>query len=300
MPQRHSKNQGNMGSMITYHERQKIKDGTHRVRFGVDSQLSFGYCCLSLTPVKDPVVTPSGHMYSREYMLEYLLTKKQEAKRQQALFEAQEAHRQAEEAEQAAATADEAVKAFVSGQTALGAAEPERKRQRTSSAVDAEVELEEKKAAVAELSKAVGTRSTKTDLKRTSYWVPEFTPVHREEKAKPPPERPPSPMTGQPLRMKDLYDVDLQEDDATSGSLDKKYICAVSHKQITFQPAVLLRKAKKVILESMYKDLVAPTMICPITGDKLRKKDIIRLAKSGSSFSAAGSVQSEKYSHTTT
>lgn len=240
--------------------------------------------------------------------MEYLLTKKQEAKRQQVVYEAQEARRRAEEADQAAAAADRELEAFVAGQTALGAgAEPERKRQRTTAAAPAQVsgedneeDLVEKKALVAELAKPVGERATKADLQRTSFWVPEFTPAHREERAKPPPERPPSPMTGQPLRMKDLYEVDLQEDDATAKSLDKKYVCAVSHKQITFQPAVLLRKPRKVVLESIYKDLVAPTMTCPITGEKLRKKDVIPLAKAGSSFSAAGAVETEKYTHTTT
>ena len=55
-----------MGSMVTYEELKKNKYGSAEARFGVDSQLPFGYCHLTLGPVIEPVVTPSGHLYSRE------------------------------------------------------------------------------------------------------------------------------------------------------------------------------------------------------------------------------------------
>jgi hypothetical protein len=57
--------------------------GTKEARFGVDSQLPFGYCALTLAPVVEPVVTPSGHIYSREAIFEHMLTKNQELKRMQ-------------------------------------------------------------------------------------------------------------------------------------------------------------------------------------------------------------------------
>ena len=81
------------------------------------------------------------------------------------------------------------------------------------------------------------------------------------------PKRPPSPTTGQGLRLKDLFPINLREDPDCAGTHEKRFMCAVSGKQITFQPAVLLKKANAVILESVYRDLVAPTMQCPITGE---------------------------------
>jgi hypothetical protein len=41
-------------------------------------------------PAEEPVVSPSGHIYSREFILEYLLTKSQELKKQQKIFEDQQ------------------------------------------------------------------------------------------------------------------------------------------------------------------------------------------------------------------
>jgi hypothetical protein len=166
MPQKHSKNNTD-AAVFTYHERREAGYGTTKQRIGTDSQLPFGYCCLTLKPVVDPVVrsvracvcvwegrggggggwmgawarglagwlagagcvsdpinpihhlllrsgglaththtltqhnhptqhnppprrspsSPSGHLYSREAIVEYLLTKTQELKKQKALWE---------------------------------------------------------------------------------------------------------------------------------------------------------------------------------------------------------------------
>jgi len=87
----------------------------------VDSQLPFGYCALTLCPVVEPVVTPSGHMYSREAIFEYLLAKTQELKRQQARYDAQEAAAESLRAADADAAAGAAVNQFVSSQLVLHA-----------------------------------------------------------------------------------------------------------------------------------------------------------------------------------
>lgn len=84
---KHSKNGG---YHFGYHEKVKANKagmGTSTQRLGTDSQLPFGYCSLSLQPAVEPVVTPSGHIYSRESILEYLLVKTQELKRQNAEYE---------------------------------------------------------------------------------------------------------------------------------------------------------------------------------------------------------------------
>lgn len=307
MPQRHSKNQGAMGSMVTHAEKQKLKDGTQTVRYGVDSQLPFGYCSLTLSPVEDPVVTPSGHLYSRAPMFEYLLKKKQDLKRQAARFEAQQARRAAEALDQQAASADAAVEQFIDSQTSvIGNAQPEapaakkRRRNDDAGAKGAEVGVSSSALVIKKLTQEVGDPTTRDTLKRTSYWVPQFTPAHREAEVEAPPERPPSPMTGQGLRLKDLFAVSLEVDADTADAQDKKYVCAVSRKQITYQPAVLLKKANCVVLESIFNELVKPTMTCPISGEKLRKKDIIHLARSGSSFAAGGTVEVSVYRPTTT
>lgn len=79
MPARHSKNNSDKHH-FTYYEKQKSGLGALKQRLGTESQLPFGYCGLSLQPAENPVVTPSGHIYSRESILEYLLTKSKDLK----------------------------------------------------------------------------------------------------------------------------------------------------------------------------------------------------------------------------
>lgn len=55
-PQRHSRNNTD-AALFTYHERKEAGYGTQKLRYGADSQLPFGHCCLTLKPVEDPVVT---------------------------------------------------------------------------------------------------------------------------------------------------------------------------------------------------------------------------------------------------
>ena len=176
---------------------------------------------------------------------------------------------------------------------------------RKAAADDDDAEDDGRAATVQKLAAAVGEQTTKEQLKHVSYWVPQFAPEHIAEKIPEPPKRPPSPTTGQGLRMKDLFAVNLVVDPDTAGGQVKlgnvKYQCAVTQKQITFQDAVLLKRpANAVMLASVYRDLVEPTMQCPITGEKVKPKDVVRLVKPGSSFAAAGSVKAEKYTHSVT
>lgn len=91
MPSRHSKNTGSRPH-FTYHEKAKAHVSITQ-RLGSESQLPFGYCALSLAPAEVPVVSPSGRIYGREYILEYILTKTQELKKQQRLYEEQQVER---------------------------------------------------------------------------------------------------------------------------------------------------------------------------------------------------------------
>ena len=89
MPARHSKDSGSRAH-YTNHERKKGIGGTQRAHLTAHSQLPFGYCSLGLGPITDGVATPSGHLYNREAILEYLLAKGRELKIQQAAYDEQQ------------------------------------------------------------------------------------------------------------------------------------------------------------------------------------------------------------------
>jgi nitric oxide synthase-interacting protein len=139
---------------------------------GGDGQTPFGYCTLSLQPAIDPVVSPSGHIYSRESIYEYLLTKKEELSRQKEAYEAQQKELQlkAEKAGPAAV----AVNKFVDSQNSLSASMSLKRKRKES-----EIEEEERKRAIVACSQAIDKSEyahNRNEMKRTSFWLPEFTP----------------------------------------------------------------------------------------------------------------------------
>jgi hypothetical protein len=96
-----------------YAEKVQAGVGSITQRLGADSQQPFGHCCLSLAPVEDAVMTPSGHIYEREAILEYLLMKTKELKKQARLFEQQQQQQADEERAKAEEASASAVNRFV-------------------------------------------------------------------------------------------------------------------------------------------------------------------------------------------
>ena len=128
-----------------------------------------------------------------------------------------------------------------------------------------------------------------------------FTPEAEAAPIKAPSKRPASPMTGRPLRAKDLIPVDLIVEDTSdsigqnSGNCSVKFICPVSRKTITHQKVILIMSTRQIMLESVAKELAFPTMTCPVTSKPFKMSDVVELAQAASGFSASGSVETSKY-----
>lgn len=180
-------------------------------------------------------------------------------------------------------------------------------------------------------ARGVATSSTSTkpptreenSLKQVSYWLASSQPIHRkgqvdtangefdyqkelEALPPPPPERPLSPMTGEPLKLKQLIPLHLIREGDDEKSLSKtnsstgKVLCAVSHKQITTQPTVCIKTTGQVMLKSVYEELAKPNMVCPVTSKKFKEGDVLELIKGKSGFAASGTVVATKYNPTLT
>lgn len=89
MPSRHSKNGGDRAYYTHSEKKTAGVAGSSSERIGSESQLPFGHCPLTLNKITEAVVTPSGRIYEREAILEYLLKKTIEIKAMQRDFEAQ-------------------------------------------------------------------------------------------------------------------------------------------------------------------------------------------------------------------
>lgn len=282
---------------LTYSERSRLTAyGTQSARLTTDSQLKFGDCCLSLSPASDPVATPSGHIYSREAIVAYLLTKNKELKDARAKYEAQlAADEQKQKSEELARKEDEIHKFMEKDQGPAQRSTEEHGRAHQNN-----------------LKRKIDTETVqdgKKKLKQISYWLseaqPQYTNESKEESVRnnPPPKRPPSPMSGDPLRLKDLIPIKLQrEAKGNGGSEVGKCICAVSAKAITTQPVVAIKKSGIVILKEVYDKVVKTSkgMTCPITGTKIKEKDVIELKKGASGYAASGEVVASKYTPTMT
>lgn len=103
---RHARN-CTAGAVYTYHEKKKDAQasgyGTNTQRVGKDSVKDFDCCSLTIQPCVNPVVTPSGYLFDKEAILEYIITKKNEYFRKLKEYEKQKRKEETELAELAAA-----------------------------------------------------------------------------------------------------------------------------------------------------------------------------------------------------
>eukprot|EP00903_Cladosiphon_okamuranus_P017036 g15701.t1 len=336
MPQKHAKN--NCASKCFNHwERNEAASaghyGTRKVRLGGDSQHTFGHCALCVHPAVEPMATPSGHVYCKECIVEFLLAKTQELRRQREAFEAQERTRATEEIGLDASRKVEETNDFMSTQQQLvlaksaaadsasatssvshegngngnGNGKGKKRGREEQSGAGAGLGAKKDDAMVEKELTQVAILKTKKErqeqLKSTSWWLPQFQPEAAKEVIKMPPKRPASPMSGEPLRPKDLipviFTLDSEKEktahisggDGNRGSI----ICPVTRKGIISQKAVLIKRTGHVMLEDAAKQFALPTMTCPVTGEKFKTKDLIPLVNGGTSFTASGQVEVTKY-----
>lgn len=267
---RKSKQPGGNFPLTQYERTKKFASseyGTTAERIAGHSQYQLGDCGISLTkftPKDDVVCTPSGYLYSNDAILEYLLTQTQELNEQRAAFERQQASLQ-------------------------NNAQDEKQKQ-------IQQRFEETQQVVRKRKAVDEKESAKKELLRSSYWLAEAQPETVEQMIQQPPDRPPSPNSQEPLRRKDILPVTFKWD-------DNHIVCEVSDKTIQLQPAMAYwvdkKKPGKVVLTSVYDQLMKDTNACPFTSKKIRLTR--QLQQSGSSFaSSSQGVQVKKYRPTIT
>lgn len=289
MPSRHSKNSSD-ATHFRYHEKVQAGVGSITQRLGTDSQQPFGHCCLCLAPVEDAVISPSGHMYEREVILEYLLKKTKELKKQAKMYAQQQEQAVEDERHRQEAAGEAVVNKFV--ETVEGV---ENVVKRKASELEAKNSyFESRKRVIDDTSRDEKQQA----LRQVAPWLPSFTPEAAATAIKAPPKRPPSPMTGRPLKVADLTPVNMtRESDSKASAVGEsvKFICPVSRKTITSQKVVAIKKTNQIMLESVAKELAYPTMTCPVTGKKFQMSDVVQVAQVASGFASTGKVEAKKY-----
>lgn len=277
---RHARN-CTAGSVYTYHEKKKDSAysgyGSKDMRLGKDSIKEFDCCCLTLQPCRDPVVTPDGYLYDKEAILEYILHKKREIARKLKEFEKQKSKKEKDAEVATSKEAETKLKNFVESESNI-------------------VTKKDQPVAGTSAASEDSISNMKNGRNKTlpSFWLPNLTPKAKASSAEKPDEKVRCPMSGKPIKLKDLITVNFKEikDGDTKKSLivkDARYVCAVTNDVLgNSVPCAVLRPSGSVVTMECVEKIIKKEMLDPINGAKLREKDIIPLERGATGFSGAG------------
>uniref|UniRef100_A0A672QZE6 Nitric oxide synthase-interacting protein n=1 Tax=Sinocyclocheilus grahami TaxID=75366 RepID=A0A672QZE6_SINGR len=286
---RHGKN-CTAGAVYTYHEKKKDTAasgyGTQSVRLGKDAIKDFDCCCLSLQPCRDPVLTEDGYLYEKEAILQYILHQKTDIAKKMKAYEKQKRALKSE------------------GQLESKSEERERAekfKQRENNIVSKPINpFTSDSCSImcithgSSSSSSSDTGASSSSSALPSFWIPCLTPEAKPTLLKKPSKTVLCPMSGCPLKMSDLISVRFTPLDP---SLDRvalltrqdRYVCAVTKDTLgNSVPCAVLRPSGVVVTMECVEKLIQKDMIDPMTGDKLKEKDIIPLQRGGTGFAGSG------------
>ncbi|XP_028172749.1 nitric oxide synthase-interacting protein homolog [Ostrinia furnacalis] len=269
---RHARN-CTAGAVYTYHEKKKDAAasgyGTQSERVGKDSVKNFDCCSLTLQPCRTPVVTKEGYLFDKEAILEYIVTKKNEYTRKLKQYEKQLKKEEAEKAELAAAEKEANLIKFMN-------------REKNISTVKSE--------SGPSTSTSVSNLANGKDKQLPSFWVPSQLPDAKISKVEKPESTVYCPISGRPLKMKDLIEVNwtLVKDPDDKKSLiakENRYMCPVTHDILSNAvPCAVIRTTGHVVTMECVEKIIKKDWTHPLTGDKLKEKDIIPLQRGGTGY----------------
>ncbi|KAJ3600388.1 hypothetical protein NHX12_031373 [Muraenolepis orangiensis] len=291
---RHGKN-CTAGAVYTYHEKRKDTAasgyGTQSVRLGKDAIKDFDCCCLSLQPCRDPVVTPDGYLYEKQAILEYILHHKTDYARKMKAYDKQKKVQKSDSNLESKSGERERVEKFKTRESSIVS----KPINPFTSGLGKEVGPSVKVGTQSGASTSAGASSkVDPDQNLPSFWIPSLTPVAKPSLLKKPSKTVVCPMSGYPIKMNELIAVRFTPLDPSLDRLalltrQERYVCAVTKDTLgNSLPCSVLRPSGAVVTQECVEKLIKKDMLDPITGDKLRERDIIPLQRGGTGFSGSG------------
>jgi len=276
---RHGLNATN-SHVYSYHERKKDAKqagyGTDRMRLSKDAIKAFDCCSLTLQPTKRPVISPQGYIFDKEAIFSFILEKKKTYEKQMKEFERQKQEEIKEFRDKAAQEEEEARERFEETEKNIVT-----KRVSSASGSDA--------------GSAAGVSNMSGNRKRElpSFWLPSMCPDAKKSKLVKPDKTVYCPMSGKPLKVKDLIDVkwtEVKDPDNKKSmiSRDERYQCAVTGDTLyNSTPCAVLRTSGHVVTLECVEKIIKKDWTHPLTGHSLTEKDIIKIVRGATGFSAA-------------
>ncbi|KAG7189488.1 hypothetical protein KM043_017182 [Ampulex compressa] len=271
---RHARN-CTAGAVYTYHEKKKDAAasgyGTNSQRVGKDSVKDFDCCCLTLQPCRHPVITKDGYLFDKEAILEYVLTKKKEYARKLKEYEKQ---KQKEEEQSQEKTANEEL-------------------QRLQNFLKGEKNIVSRSQTMSDITdSSVSNMSNGKDKVLPSFWIPSKTPEAKEVTLKKPDKTIYCPISGKPLKIKDLIPIKFTEvkdpDDKKSLIIKQaRYMCPITHDILSNSvPCAVIKTTGDVITMECVEKIIKKDWINPLDSTKLTESDIILLQRGGTGYAA--------------
>uniref|UniRef100_A0A7I4YAI1 Nitric oxide synthase-interacting protein homolog n=1 Tax=Haemonchus contortus TaxID=6289 RepID=A0A7I4YAI1_HAECO len=310
---RHGKN-CTASSVYSYHERKRDAKvsgyGTLHARLGADSIKEFDCCSLTLQPCKNPVITPGGYLFDREAILEYILAQKKEIAKRTKEWEKQNALNEEEQKKAQKSDHDAAIRKFAEvegtpahpGYRSSTDEAPEgnpilNSLKRPGSAITVQPPQKVKALGIeGDISNMKGERSKQLP----SFWIPELNPTANASKLEKPSQKVLCPLSGKPLKMKDLMEVKFTlmppDDDEKKSIIAAKvrYMCAVTHDALTNTTrCAYLKKSKSVVTWDVVEKLIRKDWLDPVNGEKMTEDDIIELQRGGTGYAATNEVKAK-------
>lgn len=132
-----------------------------------------------------------------------------------------------------------------------------------------------------------------------SFWIPELNPTASASKMEKPVLKILCPMSGRPLRVKDLMPVKFtpvaNDDGRKSISVKEiRYMCPITHDVLTNSTrCAYLKTSQNVVTMEAVEKLIKKDMIDPTVGKPITDDDIIELQRGGTGFSATNEVKAK-------
>ena len=288
------------GSFIGQNNWQEWGWGSESQRLDSASMKDIDVCSLSLQPCVQPVVTPSGILFDKETIIEYILSRKKEIERETKAWEAQNASDANDAAVEAAAAQESRISEFVAQQEGLSQADLRARNNAAAAASSSSSSSNTGGGSGGGFTTAstVGrtlVADTGVHAADTSFWVASQTPGVKRRVEKPD-TTVRCPITNEPLRLKAMVPVIFTKADEgataeelAAASARERYICPLTKKALTnVNPPTVLKPSGMAVSSACVKDFLKKEMVDPFTDPpvRLREKDFIALRVEGTGFAA--------------
>lgn len=285
-------------------EKRKLGWGKQTARAGADSMGDFDACCICLHQAKDPLLCPRGYLYCKGCIYEFLLTKKQQIKKQNELYKKQQQEQADESADKGHAAKLKEIEEFAALENSVITSKAKKRKTNdpvgyeSYSTPSGDVFIVDKDTVHKHFEDAEKTDRQRSEADRQErkamlpcYWIPSLTPNVGKTILSKPDKKVRGPY-GHQLKLKMLKKVvwtpHKGNTKSKKGNQDL-FMCPICFKSFTNSSKCFLVTTTCSVLSEECVKLVLQDGAH--NGEPVSKSDVIQLQRGGTGFAAGGAQQ---------